>query len=376
MLPASNKGLGMSFGFPDVCRTPVGPAIVPVPYPNIALNAQAATFSPIVKVAMIPALNMASIIAMTSGDEAGIAHHTIKGRGAYLTGNPIVHVDKLPAVHLTCRTTGNNANNMLGMVVIPSVVHVLYTYAAPTAAPRPFTAADAADLARATRGAPLDAHLHDDGIGLIRIDVFSPALPALVFTAVRALEAQRHAAHEPLATLIVDLRGCPGGTLTAAIDLASDFLDPSALVVTTLDPDGDEVAHRARGPRLYSFPLVVLVDGGTASAAELFAGSLAAHGRATLVGTRTYGKGTAQALVPCPPLPSSTAEHDAPMAHMATLACHRLPDGRDLDGVGLAPDHAVDDDTETLGVALALARTAVALSAPARHHHTPTPGED
>src|SRR6185436_40551 len=100
MLPANNKGIGMSLGFPDVCLTP--PVPLPVPYPNIALNALAAIFSPVVKLCMLPALNMASFMPMTMGDEAGLAHPTFKGTGRYPMGNPIVHIDMLPAINLLC----------------------------------------------------------------------------------------------------------------------------------------------------------------------------------------------------------------------------------------------------------------------------------
>jgi carboxyl-terminal processing protease len=77
MLPASNRGVGMSLGFPDVCLTP--PVPLPVPYPNMGFNAMSAVFSPVVKVSMLPALNMASFVPMTMGDELGIAHPTFKG---------------------------------------------------------------------------------------------------------------------------------------------------------------------------------------------------------------------------------------------------------------------------------------------------------
>src|SRR3954470_22036334 len=110
MLPASNRGAGMNMGFPDVCNTVVGPATVPIPYPNIAMNAQASPFSPNVKITMMSALNMASRIPMTSGDEAGTAHPMVKQAGAYTMGNPIVDINNMPAINLTCPTTGNNMN--------------------------------------------------------------------------------------------------------------------------------------------------------------------------------------------------------------------------------------------------------------------------
>ncbi len=162
MLPASNKGVGMNIGFPDVCLTPVGPAVVPIPYPNIALNAMAVPFSPVVKVTMMPALNMGSKIPMTMGDEPGVAHPMYKQMGAYTMGNPIVYVDKLPAINLLCPTTGNNMNDGLGAVLVPSVTNVLYTLApsspeggaaaGPRSFDRPMSLADLEQLERRLEG--------------------------------------------------------------------------------------------------------------------------------------------------------------------------------------------------------------------------------
>jgi carboxyl-terminal processing protease len=133
MLPASNRGAGQNLAFPDVCNTPVGPATVPIPYPNIAMNAQATAFSMVVKVSMMNALNMSSVIPMTNGDQAGVAHPTVMGAARYTMGNPIVFVDKQPAICLLCPTTGNNMNAPLGAVLVPSAVNVFYTFAADSA---------------------------------------------------------------------------------------------------------------------------------------------------------------------------------------------------------------------------------------------------
>src|SRR5271154_4879006 len=100
MFPASNRGEGTNIGFPDVCLTPAGPAMVPVPYPNMAMNAQAVPFSPTVMISMMNALNTGWKIPMTSGDEAGVGGPFIKMMGAYTMGNPIVSIDGMPAINL------------------------------------------------------------------------------------------------------------------------------------------------------------------------------------------------------------------------------------------------------------------------------------
>ena len=132
-----------------------------------------------------------------------------------------------------------------------------------------------------------------------------------------------------VAALILDLRGCPGGELVAALELAGDFLPEGTLLLTATDADGDDTVHRSRHDRPYGFPLVVLVDRRTASAAEIFAGTLQVHRRAVVVGERTYGKGTAQKLLP---------GFSQPSACYATLATLTLPNGEPVEGRGIRPD--------------------------------------
>ena len=118
----------------------------------------------------------------------------------------------------------------------------------------------------------------------------------------------------------------------SAIELAGDFLAEGTIVATVVDGDGDEVVYRSRSPRPYTFPVVLLVDRHTASAAEVFAGSLSAHGRAIVIGERTYGKGSAQTLV---------AGELGP--RYATIATVTRPDGEPLQGRGVEPDVVIAD---------------------------------
>jgi carboxyl-terminal processing protease len=316
----------MTIGFPDVCNTPAGPVTVPIPYPNIGTNAMAAPFSPNVLVTMMPALNMGSVIPMTSGDEAGVAHPMIKGPARFTMGNPIVKVNFLPGINLTCPTTGNNMNNALGAVLVPSVTNVFFTLASPTPAgldPLDRSALDA--IAGALDRPAVEARLLEPGVGLVRLTVFAFETPALVGRAIEELSA----ASGGLSALIFDLRENPGGDLAAAADLASDFLPAGAVLYRAVDADGDELPVRARRGLLHATPLVLLVSGATASAAEIFAGALRHHSRAILVGRRTFGKASAQRVLP---------REDAPGALYATVASVRLPDGANIHGAGLEPD--------------------------------------
>jgi carboxyl-terminal processing protease len=332
MLPASNRGAGMTMGMPDVCLTPAPPGPpVPVPYPNMGMNAMAVPFSPNVLVSSVPALNQGSSIPMTTGDEGGVAHPTIKGPARFTMGNPIVQVNNLPGICLTCPTTGNNMNDALGAVLVPSVTNVFFTAAGGVAPARgPVDAAGVARLGAAIEGARVEARLVGDRVAVVRPDVIAFATPAAVGEAIVRLA--RDAGPRGLAGVVLDLRGCPGGDLGAAIDLASDFLPLGAVVARVVDAEGDERAIRARDAALFDEPVAVLVDEGTASAAEVLAGALQDHGRAALVGRATYGKGTVERLA---------GRADAPGAAYATVARVKLPGGREIEGRGLAPDVAL-----------------------------------
>lgn len=331
MLPASNRGVGMNLGFPDVCLTPVGPAVVPIPYPNLAMNVQAMPFSVVVMITMMNALNMASKILMTSGDEAGVAHPMMKQMGAYTMGNPIVFIEKMPGICLLCPTTGNNMNNPLGAVLVPSVTVVMYTRRAEDSWDRAMTARDLRALAEPA-SPPVRGAMMEEGVARIAIERFTFDVPSQVHHEMGRLE------REGARVLIIDLRGNPGGEMDAFIRLADAFLPEGALILETTDADGDEMAYRARQGSPSELPLVLLVDGETASAAELFAGCLKAHGRATIVGETTYGKRAIQQILPA---------EDGRSVVYAAVAHGALP-GETVPGcgVGITPDIEVPRDGE------------------------------
>jgi carboxyl-terminal processing protease len=136
MLPASNRGVGANMGFPDICPTQVGPATVPVPYPNMAMHTMATPFSPNVKISMMPALNMMSKIPVTTLDEPALPG-TNKKMGQFTMGNPIVSINGMPGINLACPTTGNAMQNALGAVTVPSAVNVFFCQASRPAAGSP-----------------------------------------------------------------------------------------------------------------------------------------------------------------------------------------------------------------------------------------------
>jgi carboxyl-terminal processing protease len=292
MLPASNRGSGTNIGFPDVCNTIVGPATAPVPYPNMAMHAQATPFSAIVNVSMMGALNLSSKIPMTSGDEAGTAHPTIKGAGAFTAGNAVVFVEKQPAINLTAPTTGNSMNNPLGAVLVPATTNVFFTRARKQS--KAETASPSLESLRHELEAPLGNAVRArcfGRIGVIRISTFSADVPGALQQAVSELQAQG------IAQLIIDLRNNPGGELSACIRALGLFITPGTTLFEQEDADGDKTPIRARGAAIaLELPLTLMVNRWTASAAELFAGALTSLGRAQQHGGATYGKTSAQTI--------------------------------------------------------------------------------
>ena len=140
--------------------------------------------------------------------------------------------------------------------------------------------------------------------------------------------------------LILDLRGNPGGLLDSAVDIASWFLPPGKIVVQEDYGNGKEkTIERSRGYNIFNdnLKMVILVDGGSASASEILSGALSEYNKAILVGTRTFGKGSVQELV----------NVDGQTTLKVTIARWLTPNGKSISDGGLAPDIEVkltDDD--------------------------------
>lgn len=126
---------------------------------------------------------------------------------------------------------------------------------------------------------------------------------------------------------ILDLRSNPGGLLYSSVEIARMFIDEGR-IVSTVDRVGEVEAHSANGTALTDKPIVVLVDGGSASASEILSGALQDHKRATIVGTQTFGKGLVQSV--------RGLGDGSGMA--VTIAKYLTPDGRDINKHGITPD--------------------------------------
>jgi carboxyl-terminal processing protease len=162
--------------------------------------------------------------------------------------------------------------------------------------------------------------------GYVRITHFSDSTPGDFDAAVLALQS---ASKAPLRGLVLDLRDNPGGVLESAVGVADSFLDSGMIVrADGRTPEARFEMDATEGDLLAGAPVVVLVDRGSASGAEIVAGALRDHGRATLMGERTYGKGSVQTVMPL-----SNGE-----ALKLTTSRYYTPSGRSIQERGLEPD--------------------------------------
>lgn len=160
-------------------------------------------------------------------------------------------------------------------------------------------------------------------IGYIRLPVFTSRSAKQMGQAIAALENQQVKGY------ILDLRANPGGILQASVEIARLWLGKRP-IVSIVNQQGKERLV-AKGPALTNLPLAVLVDDKSASASEILAGALQDYHRATLIGTKTFGKGLVQSLAP---LKDGSGVK-------VTVAKYYTPKGRDINKVGIAPDIVV-----------------------------------
>ncbi|HKT32970.1 MAG TPA: S41 family peptidase, partial [Gammaproteobacteria bacterium] len=175
------------------------------------------------------------------------------------------------------------------------------------------------------------SRLLQPGYGYLRISQFSEDTADGVRDVLQALVKQNHAA---LQGLVLDLRNNPGGLLDAAVDVCDDFLNSGVIVSARgRAPDSNFVRRATPGDMLNGAPMVVLVNAGTASAAEITAGALQDDHRALILGTRTFGKGSVQTVIPLP----------AGGALKLTTSLYYTPSGRSIQAEGIPPDIVVPE---------------------------------
>jgi len=172
----------------------------------------------------------------------------------------------------------------------------------------------------------IKTQLRDDGIFVITISNFNDDTSVLFKQAVqKAVEANPRG-------IILDLRNNPGGYLETAIEVASEWIEHGIVVTEQFNPDKkNEYLNRGRA-RLKDFPTVVLVNQGSASASEIVSGALKDYNKATLVGKKTFGKGSVQTL----------EELQDSSSVKITVAKWLTPNGNNINGQGIEPDIEVD----------------------------------
>ena len=173
----------------------------------------------------------------------------------------------------------------------------------------------------------------DPGYWLIRVSRFQRDSGREVTDALNdALE------NGPVNGVVLDVRNNPGGVLNASVEMASNFLDGGLVVYTQgRHPDSKTILEAAPGELLPGVPVVVMVNGGSASASEIIAGALQDRGRAVIMGTRSFGKGSVQTVLPV----SETK------ALKLTTSLYYTPSGRSIQADGIVPDVVVERATLT-----------------------------
>src|SRR5882724_8394434 len=174
------------------------------------------------------------------------------------------------------------------------------------------------------------SHLEGDNIGYIRVTTFNEQTDTGLNNAIKSLKQQ---AGNKLVGVILDLRNNPGGLLDQAVAVSDAFLEKGEIVSTRGRRSEDAQRYNARaGDIAGGLPVVVLINGGSASASEIVAGALQDHHRAILLGTRSFGKGSVQTIIPLPVYFTITP----------TTARYYTPSGRSIQAKGIDPDIVVE----------------------------------
>src|ERR1700710_3112991 len=185
------------------------------------------------------------------------------------------------------------------------------------------------------------SRMEPNDIGYVRLTQFTEQADAGIKAAVKALRDKNGG---KLRGLVLDLRNNPGGLLDQAVSVSSDFIDQGEIVSTRARHPEDSQRWDAKGEDiLHGAPLVVLINGGSASASEIVSGALQDHRRAVLLGTKSFGKGSVQTVIPLP----------GGGAMRLTTARYYTPSGRSIQATGILPDVKVDEsrkDTTSFGL--------------------------
>jgi carboxyl-terminal processing protease len=174
-------------------------------------------------------------------------------------------------------------------------------------------------------------HLEGNDVGYIRISSFTEQSDSGVRQAIADMTAK---SNHKMDAIVLDLRNDPGGLLDQAVAVGQDFIKDGEIVSTRArHPEDNQRWDAHDGDITNGLPMVVLTNAGSASASEIVAGALQDHRRAIVVGTRSFGKGSVQTVIPLP----------GDGAMRLTTARYYTPSGRSIQGLGITPDVEVHD---------------------------------
>ena len=179
---------------------------------------------------------------------------------------------------------------------------------------------------------PVKARAEDD-VAYIKLTTFNEQTHANLVKAVKKL--RKDIGDEKLKGYVIDLRNNPGGLLDQAISVSDDFLDQGAIVITKgRNSEETQRSSARRGDLTDGKQVVVLINGGSASASEIVAGALQDHARAKIIGTRSFGKGSVQTIIPL----------GANGAIRLTTARYYTPRNRSIQAKGIEPDILIEQE--------------------------------
>lgn len=180
---------------------------------------------------------------------------------------------------------------------------------------------------------PVKYELVQDSYGYVRLSQFQKKSTDYIVAAIKKMRTQL--GKEPLRGIILDLRYNPGGLLDEAVDLSSVFLKEGVVVSTEgKDPKHKEIRYvKKTGYKELDVPVVVLINGSSASASEIVSGALQDYKRAIIMGTQSFGKGSVQ----------SVAKLDDESGIKLTIAQYMTPKNRKIQAVGITPDVTIDE---------------------------------
>lgn len=183
----------------------------------------------------------------------------------------------------------------------------------------------------------VNGEMLDEKIGYVQISIFDEHTDKQFEKVVTDLKKKG------MKSMMLDLRQNPGGWLTKSIDITSEFIPKGKVIVSTIDKNNDKEEYKSKGGELIGMPLVVLTDGGTASASEIVSGAIRDYKVGTLVGKNTFGKGIVQSV-----LYDKKFGFGDGTALKVTTSKYYTPSGENIHHKGIKPDIQVEYPKELL----------------------------